>query len=148
MSFANNADMQAYKYTLSKRQIRLLNYIAENGTIILEKAYSDLQIPKPTTGYHLQRLESFGLIEPVKARRRGRVKPVRLTELGQAIVHLHNGEPISDDFRMKLTVLELVVSLGLRMLTKEELGKAVDLFKDYLEKKGEKPHDEMQSMVI
>jgi len=136
---------QAYKWILSKKQIQLLNYIAENGTAILERAYLDLEIPKPTAGYHLQRLENYGLIEAVS--QRGRVKPVRLTELGQSIVRLLEGETIPDKDRVKISAMALVVSLGLAMLTKEELGKAVQLFERYIEE-GKKPSKKELGMIV
>lgn len=137
--------MQSRKWILSRKQIQILNYIAKNGTTILEKAYVDLEIPKPTAGYHLQRLENYGLIEPVSPK--GRVKPVRLTRLGQSIVKLLQGETIPDKDRVKVTAIGLVVSLGLSMLSKDELKEVVKMFEKYI-KEGKKPSKRDLGMVV
>lgn len=136
---------EASKWVLSKNQVRILDYIAKNGTTILEKAYADLDMPKPTAGYHMQRLENFGLIERVSPR--GRVKPVKLTQLGQAIVKLlKDGETISDDDRIKISAMGLVVSLGLSMLSKDELRQVMKMFTRYVEE-GKRPK-KMPEMIV
>lgn len=138
--------VEARRWILSKKQIQILNYIAENGTTILEKAYVDLEIPKPTAGYHLQRLENFGLIEPVSPK--GRVKPVRLTPLGQSIVKLlQKGETVSYKDRVKISSIGLVVSLGLSMLSKNELKEVVKMFERYIEE-GKKPAKEDLRWIV
>jgi DNA-binding MarR family transcriptional regulator len=131
-----NTDVQAQRMVLSSRQMKILRFIDARGLTILEEAYVALKIPKPTTGYHLQRLENFGLVEEVENIKRGRKKPVRLTTLGKAVVKHANGEPISDDFRLKLTALELVVSLGLKTLNKGELEQVIKLFEEHLQQRG------------
>ncbi len=142
-----NPDVQAQRLVLSSRQMKILRYIDIKGTIILEEAYLALNIPKPTTGYHLQRLENFGFVEQVDEIRRGRRKPVRLTTLGKAVVKHSNGEPIPDDFRLKLTALELVVSIGLKTLNKEELEQVIGLFKDQLEQRS-KSNQSQNGMIV
>jgi len=141
--------MEARKWVLSKKQVKILDYIAKNGTTILEKAYADLNMKKPTAGYHLQRLENFGLIEPVSANvhTRRRVKPVRLTQLGKAIVKLlRDGETISDDDRIKISAMGLVVSLGFSTLSKDELRQVMKMFQRYVEE-GKKPK-KISGMIV
>jgi len=137
--------IEAQKWILSKGSIRFLNYVAENGTAILERAYLDLKIPKPTLGYHKQRLERLGLIE--NAGLSGRTKPVKLTRLGQSVVNLLKGETMPDNDRIRISAIGLVVSLGLDKLTKQELRKVIRLFQDYIEK-NEKPTKKDLGMVV
>jgi DNA-binding MarR family transcriptional regulator len=143
----NIADVTAHKMMLCNRQMKILRYIDIKGITILEEVYAALKIPKPTTGYHIQRLQSFGLVEEVEAVKGGRKKPVRLTALGKAVVKLSDGEPISADFKLKLTALELVISLGLKTLTKEELEQVVGLFREHLEQ-GSKRNGRESEMIV
>lgn len=124
------------KLLLSKGQIRILEYIEDNGPVILESTYNALGIPKATASYHVNRLKYLGLIREIGVK--GREKPLELTELGDAVLRLLRGESISDKQRITITALGLVAALGIKMLNDEELKKVIELFKNVLEE-GKRP---------
>jgi DNA-binding MarR family transcriptional regulator len=136
---------KAHLDIISKRQIIILRYIAQRGTTILERTYKDLSIPKPTCQHHLAQLKKLGLIETLASR--GRTKPVKLTELGQAVVKLFEGKTISDKERIKISAFDVALALGLT-LNKDELRKLVEIYTEVIEKGKKPPNEKFNKMIV
>jgi len=113
---------------LSGNQIKLLKYFKEKGVAILEDAYKDLEMKKPTAGHHIKQLEKFGLIKEVNSE--GRTKPRQLTDLGEATYNFLKGKPISDESKLDFSALDMIVDLGLTTLTQDEMSKVIEKFKE------------------
>ena len=125
--------IEAQKWILSTNQVKLLNYIGQHGPIILENAYKKLGMSKPTAGYHVKKLEAYGFVEVIGAT--GRTKPLKLTELGEAVLDFLNGKAISDEARINISIIELILALDLTKLKKDEISNVIEVFQEELEKR-------------
>jgi len=123
--------------SISQNQIRILNYLHDNGPTILENLYKDLNMPKPTAGYHTAQLENRGLIQQIQSK--GRTKPRGLTEFGEAIVNFLKGKSITKEDRIKISLLNILTSINLNKITNSEIEKSIKYLNTILyERKNEK----------